>query len=293
MKPLLSTRELARAIGASESSLKRWADEGLIHGARTAGGHRRSQSGEAGRVIRETHAPLVHPEVLGLGSVAAVNEDAPPAEEAAERLFAHLRDGRGREARDLILSQYLAGQSTAAIADGPIRAAFERIGELWRHDEAGIVLEHRATQICMAAVQQLGALVENPEKAFVAVGGAPSGDPYILPTLLAATVLASEGLEAINLGADTPFSALMEAARRYHAGLVWLSVSVARDPKELEQNIEALADSLHGPGTKLALGGSALPRARTSYGEDVFVGESLSELAAFAKGLRIATKPGS
>ena len=38
---MLSPRELAEAVGVSESSLKRWADRGRVHVHRTEGGHRR------------------------------------------------------------------------------------------------------------------------------------------------------------------------------------------------------------------------------------------------------------
>ncbi|HEX9106572.1 MAG TPA: MerR family DNA-binding transcriptional regulator, partial [Longimicrobiales bacterium] len=48
----LSPRELAEAVGVSESSLKRWADRGVLAVERTAGGHRRIPLGEAVRFIR-------------------------------------------------------------------------------------------------------------------------------------------------------------------------------------------------------------------------------------------------
>ena len=41
MKPLLSPKELADAIGVSESSIKRWVDNGEIQATKTSGGHRR------------------------------------------------------------------------------------------------------------------------------------------------------------------------------------------------------------------------------------------------------------
>ena len=72
MKTLLSPRELADAIGASESSLKRWTDGGLIVATRTAGGHRRIPLAEAIRFIRETAQPVVRPEILGLGDIEIV-----------------------------------------------------------------------------------------------------------------------------------------------------------------------------------------------------------------------------
>jgi excisionase family DNA binding protein len=54
MQNTLSPRELAAAVGVSESSLKRWADEGRVKVARTAGGHRRIELAEAVRFIRQS-----------------------------------------------------------------------------------------------------------------------------------------------------------------------------------------------------------------------------------------------
>ena len=66
MKRLLSPKELADAIGVSESSLKRWADAGRLQVARTEGGHRRIPIAEAVRFIRDTGAVVVRPDLLGL-----------------------------------------------------------------------------------------------------------------------------------------------------------------------------------------------------------------------------------
>ena len=60
-KSLLTPKELAEAIGASESSIRRWVDTGDIRVARTAGGHRRITLSEAIRFIRQIEAPVVRP----------------------------------------------------------------------------------------------------------------------------------------------------------------------------------------------------------------------------------------
>ena len=72
MKPLLSPRELADAIGVSESSIKRWVDGGLIGATKTAGGHRRIPINEAVRFLRDRQSSLVKPEAIGLNDVASL-----------------------------------------------------------------------------------------------------------------------------------------------------------------------------------------------------------------------------
>ena len=122
MKSHLSPRELALAIGVSESSLKRWADDGLIGVTRTAGGHRRIARHEALRFIRETKARVLRPSLLGLREA----DRAPSAEDGS--LFEALRRGIGYQALGLIQGWFLEGRPLAWIFDGPIANAMDRIG---------------------------------------------------------------------------------------------------------------------------------------------------------------------
>lgn len=288
MRPIISTRELADAIDVSESSLKRWADSGLIQVSRTVGGHRRIAIGEAIRFIRATRAPLVRPEVLGLTELSPGGEHVASPLPPADRLFAHLHEGRANEARGLILSLYLAGQSVAEIADGPVKDAMHRLGELWTHDPAGIYIEHRAVDVCIQSVQYLRQFVEQSEGGELAIGGAPPGDPYMLPSLLSATALAADGWRVINLGPDVPFESLALAADRQAARLVWVSVSTLSDARGVEHGLAELATSLTRCGATLIVGGRAsreldlerLPLRR---------GASISELLAIAKELRTSS----
>lgn len=277
MKPLLSPRELAQAIGVSESSLKRWADAGKIHVSRTEGGHRRIPMAEAVRFIRDTGAVVIRPEVLGLGEVATVGADADDA------LFEHLREGNGREARGLLMARYLAGETIAALADGPILTAMSKVGELWRHDPRGVFIEHRATDCCLQAVSHLRSLFEPPADGPIAVGGAPGGDPYLLPSMLAATVLASEGLRAVNLGPDTPIASLRHAIAHHRPRLVWLSMSSPVGPS-LDDETVALARELAAAHRTLVIGGRHRHDLPTTA-RAASVVTSMAELAAFGRGL--------
>ncbi len=228
---LLSPKELAEALGVSESSLKRWVDAGKIAAARTEGGHRRIALPEAVRFIRETGAPLARPELLGMPEVAVAQARVASGDALLEALLA----GDAVAARGWLLARYLAGDSVAALCDGPIREAMHRIGQLWQHDSEGIFVEHRATDTCLYALMHLRTSFDPSGEAPVAIGAAPEDDPYLLPSLSAATVIAAGGMRAVNLGPDTPTSALHHAVIRHAPRLVWLSVSAALEPVQARQ----------------------------------------------------------
>lgn len=74
---LVSSRQVAAALGVSESSVKRWCDQGALAGVKTPGGHRRFETAEVLRFAREAGHPLRDPTALGAGP--------PPKPEALER----------------------------------------------------------------------------------------------------------------------------------------------------------------------------------------------------------------
>lgn len=223
----LSPRELADALGVSESSLKRWVDAGKLVAFRTEGGHRRIAVAEAIRFIRETHAPIARPELLGLPEIAVSRRASLGAN---DRLLDFLLEGDVVGARGFLLARHLAGSSIAELADGPIREAMHALGELWRHEDSGIFVEHRGTDTCIQAVAHLRNMIETPANAPLAIGGAPEDDPYILPSFLAAMVTTVAGLRTVNLGPDTPLSALQEAVHHHRPRMVWMSASSPVNP---------------------------------------------------------------
>jgi excisionase family DNA binding protein len=279
---------MADAIGVSESSVKRWIDDGTIAASRTAGGHRRVSLREAVRFIRTSGMLVVRPEVLGLVDLEAVRRGrlARGPESALKRA---LVVGRADLVRGIVVSQYLAGASPAELCDGPIAGAMRDIGEMWQKDSGGVAIEHRATDLCFEALSVARSLVPAPgEGTPVATGGAPSGDPYLLPSLMAAFVLAAEGWRATNLGPDLPLEALASAAEHDRAGLVWLSVSSEAAGERLAAEIAGLVERLAASGACLVVGGRAIPESLGLPGGGFRVARTMSELAGIAREMKEA-----
>lgn len=234
----LSPRQAARVLGASESSLKRWVDAGELAIRRTAGGHRRIPAAEVVRFARREGLALQDAGLLGR---------SPPT--AGRRLTAAvtraLLDGEGEILQRLLLRAHLDGMPVAALADGPLRLAMEELGRLWLSDPEGVAREHHATLLVMRAVEALrNVLPAPPADAPLAVGGGPSGDPYLLPSLLASLVLQEAGWRTVDLGPDTPDAALIVAAHRHGATLVWRSFTGELDPVAAANSLTTLCRRL-------------------------------------------------
>jgi len=291
MRSFLSPKEVALAIGVSESSLKRWADAGRVKVRRTAGGHRRIAIQEAIRFARENGFPVVRPDVLDLPEVAVgKGKRAGEVNTLGELVYDKLVEGSAEDIRAMLLELYLAGRPLSDIFDGPIREALERIGREWRHGESGIYIEHRAIDICIQAVTMVRGLISNDSSGVaegepgrpVAIGGAPAFDPYTLPSLMVATVLADLGFREVNLGPETPMKAMTAAARHYRPALVWLSCSVV-DAAPSQDELKDLAATVGEWGGRVVLGGRGFDGRSPETIQGVRVVPTMSMLAHVAR----------
>jgi MerR family transcriptional regulator, light-induced transcriptional regulator len=284
----LSPRDLAAAIGVSESSLKRWADEGLVRVTRTAGGHRRIALRDAVNYIRQSGATIVHPESLGISNVERGGVAA-PAEDADGFLVAALLGGEAASVRSALLARYVRGEPLGPVFDGPFAAALRQIGEGWKKGPEGIYLEHRTADTCLQGLNFLRSLLPAPSaKAPLAIGGAPESDPYQIPSLMAATVLAAEGWREINLGPNLPFAALIAAAREHKPRLLWLSFTSAEAARSSARELSSLEQFTADCGCQLVIGGQSIPGGQPGERRRMHHLSSMQALAAFARGLAAA-----
>lgn len=282
----LSPKDLAAAIGVSESSLKRWVDSGRLAVQRTAGGHRRIPLQEAVRFVRAEGYHVRDPECFGV-LCSAGKDEAPDLEQA---VFSALTAGDAERCRALITTAYLAGASVASLCDGALRSAMCRLGELWRHGDGGIAVEHHATSICIQVVEQLRQFLPEPRgDAPVAVGGGTADDPYLVPSQMAGVVLTECGYRAINLGPHTPNNVLLTAVAKHRPVLVWRSLTAVSDIDAVGVGLRELAHQLGE--VPLVAGGRHATSAALVAGVGVHVVGSMCELGAFARALVLRRPP--
>src|SRR5258708_22423990 len=195
--------QVARAIGVSESTLKRWCDQGLIPTVRTIGGHRRLLISAVVRFLQKSQRVLVAPQLLGLPATCGKSERV--LDRAPERLCEGLLAADEALCRQIVFDLWLAGQSVALIADHVIAVAFAQIGERCARREADVYQERQASEIMLRILHELQTGLAPPEPQRIALAGSPDGDHNSLPATIAETVLQQCGWHARSLGSSLPF----------------------------------------------------------------------------------------
>lgn len=288
--PYLSTVRAAEALGVSVSTIKRWVDEGVLPAHKTAGGHRKLLRAEVLALARRGDLP--RGDVAALGMVRT-HEGEADQEATADALLDALLGGQGAEVKAIIHRAYALGMAVETLADRFIAPTMAKVGHEWETARIDVWHEHRATQLCAAALYELQDKLEaRAEKNRpIALGGAPGGDPYLLAPLCAHLVLLDAGWQAVNLGPNTPLPSLTRALRQLRPRLLWLSVSHLEDQAVFLAEYRDFYQIAEGQGVAVAVGGQALGEALRSAIPYTTYGDGLSQLSALARTLHPRPKP--
>jgi excisionase family DNA binding protein len=280
----LTPKQVARAIGVSDASMKRWCDKGVIPSVRTVGGHRRISISAVFSFLRETGRALVRPELLGLSPTSCTGTTVVgrSVEQATEAL------ALGDESRfqRIIFDLYAAGQKVREIGDRTVAPALCRIGEKWKHGAVEIYQERRAVEICVRTLHRLECALPPPrESAPLAIGGTPSLDPYSVATVLVELTLRELGWRAESLGCGLPGATLRAALENLKPRVIWLSVSTAADTDAFLAEYQPVFDAAIARGTAVVVGGRRLDAGMRSRMQYSAYCDNLAHVEAFAGAL--------
>ncbi len=296
----MRTQQVARALGVSVSTIKRWVDSGVIQATRTIGKHRLISRQEMERFAKELGVKAdfgsvdVRLEGEGTSRVEIPSLELRPSRKAikqegyelVDELVSALRRGRSSEVRDLVIGTYLRW-GPVTLADSLIQPAMQRLGHDWEVNGIDVFQEHRATRLVKLAlfelVQSAMEDTERRENAPLAMGSSPEGDPYTLPGLLCELTLRWLGWDVINLGVNLPLSSLAKAVRAHRPRMVWISVSFLTDQAKFIDEYAGFFQAATACDAAVVLGGQALSaELRTKLVATSF-GDRMAHLAEFAR----------
>jgi methanogenic corrinoid protein MtbC1 len=172
-------------------------------------------------------------------------------------MFDALVQGRADEAASFPIKQYLHGRPPSHIFDETLAPAMRRVGDLWYRGDLTVAREHLATRTAVTAVYRLrDVMLAHEANRLVAICCGMEGDFHDLPVQLSQVLLESEGWQAVNLGANTPFFALTEAMLRHGPALVCVSSTVFNNPDRAAREYEEVRQTAARLGAALVLGGA-------------------------------------
>jgi MerR family transcriptional regulator, light-induced transcriptional regulator len=256
MHDAVSPRLAAAALAVSESSLKRWADQGHLALVKTQGGHRRVKVAGLLEFARAHGYPIERPEMLGLPP--GQTRGRPTLKPAVDELVARLVSGDEPWVRRTLIGAYAAGADLAELVDNSLAPAFAQLGHAWERGALEIYEEHRATEIALRSIAELRGLVPDPAPdAPKAFGATLEGDWYTLPLAAADLTLRALGFATTSLGAHLPARSLATAIASHRPRLVFLSLSQVSDAERLASDVNTTFEATSQVGAALVIGGGA------------------------------------
>lgn len=183
-----------------------------------------------------------------------VNQADSTLAQRIEMLYAALDDPVHIDAVQALLSRWL-------YLDGPLDFACETlgclnaaIGQAWSEGRLSVHQEHWYAE-CMRRVLNLaraGCVMDRRWSRVLLT--TPPGEAHELALLGLELALATQGVDVLYLGAQTPVDELCRAASRYSAGVIGLSVSISTQALDFPAYLET-AQTCAPPDCEIWLGG--------------------------------------
>ena len=280
---LISPKQAARALGVSESSLKRWCDDGKINVSRTPGGHRKMSAADLFKFVRNNDVPLAAPELIGLPK--AIGKKAIDIDQVQAELTKALLGADEATVQQLAFDLLINQTPIHQLFDSVLTPAMYEIGRQWECNEVDIYQERMGCEIIIRLLHQVRNLMPISKKNYVAIGGTLSGDNYAIPTTMVELILRNQGINATSMGTSIPGTSIVSAIENLKPNLVWLSASHIANREKFEHEFQLVSDSCDQNNIVFLIGGIVLDariRKQLNYS---FFGDTMKHLDTFANSL--------
>lgn len=258
----LTTADAAEVASVAPSTIKRWADQGMLPFTRTAGGHRRFERLAVEQLLREPSTSSIP-----LGPSRSGTPAADPAKQAWIRC---LVDGRRHEIDGRMLEARSRHASWCQVAD-ELAAALGEMGRQWADGHLTIAQEHIASDALMRALARIGdtlpVRLDGPKCLLACTGQ----DDHTLGLSLAELCLREAGWTPLWLGRRTPVEEVIRLVKSGEVAggvsMVALSASsIIDDARALRAIASEVGKACARHGAGLLLGGSGRWPDRPRYG---------------------------
>lgn len=292
-RTILSTADVARLFSVTETTVKRWADEGTLKCQKTPGGHRKF---EIRSVVDFSEKNGFDPAgVLAYAGDKRFSEGLQVAilgrdYDALARMY--VERALSPDATDLfafLSFLYEHRLPLADIYDRVLRPGMREIGEMWASGRIGISHEHRASYETLDALAKLQTeVLVKPSSGRSVLCACLGNELHEIGLRCVANLFEAEGWEVHYVGAWTPADAITAAILDVRPDVVSLSFTHLEPGGELLREVGAIADAVRAVGAKLIGGGGEAMRVLAASGVEAKAFSSSSELVGYIASFRNA-----
>ena len=241
MNTVLSTHEVAVLLNVTETTVKRWSDEGKLPCIKTLGGHRKF----------ETKEILNFAEKNGYSLTGTL--PPPMTSEQMEKLQYGVFSRNYNKVADVLLDEaleldregvaqlllYLVKHNISfyLIADNIIRSALVRVGELWEEGKISVHEEHLVSQaLTEAMIRVAPELRRKPSNGLSAAFACLEGELHDIGLRCLAYSFESEGWKIHYIGANTPTDSILSFTEGLKPDLFALSFTMVDEIEKIKND---------------------------------------------------------
>jgi excisionase family DNA binding protein len=257
---VISTQEVAGLFKVTETTVKRWADEGIIPCVKSPGGHRKFRLSDIigfaekqGYPISGTLEPPLTEAQMESVRFAIHSQNY---HKIAEVLFDEALQADPEGLYQLLL--YLAKHNVkiSTLADEVLRPPMVRIGELWKDGKLQIDQEHRTSRAMTDAMVRLAPELHRKRgNGMLAVCACLEGERHEIGLRSMSFALETEGWTVHYLGADMPYRSAADYVGKVKPRLLAVSFTAAEPDEEMRKGFATVALAVRSAGAKFVAGG--------------------------------------
>jgi excisionase family DNA binding protein len=257
-KTILSTADVARLFNVTETTVKRWADEGALKCQKTPGGHRKF---EMRHVVEFSTSHNFEP----VGALELQTEDADAREiqmavlnrdfNVLAGVFVH--KALSPDVTDLYyFLSYLYQHRIQLweLYDLVLSPGLGEIGALWARGEITVSKEHMASYETLDALAKLQSeIMVKPRLPHTVVCACVDDEDHEIGLRCAANIFESEGWRVHYLGARTPYKSIISTIEELEPTTVCLSSTLPANPEGLRDHLRDIYATARSHGVTVIL----------------------------------------
>ena len=263
-KTILSTADVARLFNVTETTVKRWANEGTLKCMKTPGGHRKF---EMKHVVEFAQSLNFEP----IGTLSLTEEDT-----LAERIQIAILSRDFNVLKNAYVEKALASGMKGLfdyfsylyqhkiqlweLFDLIISPGMTEIGERWAKGELDVNAEHRASYETLEALAKLQTQINMKQKknGLRVVCACPGEEQHDIGLRCSSYVFEAEGWLTHYFGARTPYESILNGVKTLKPAAICLSITMESADKHEIQQLRELLKELHKLQPKILIGGKAV-----------------------------------